>query len=294
MDKITKRIFSRLFFVGVAILVQVFWIILSVATLGSRLPFMTLLVEIVSLLAVLWLVNKDINPAYKLAWTILILAVPIAGAVIYFMFGKSRLAKDLNEKLEEARRETEELLREDREVTGKLAELDEEAALQSRYICDYAGFPLYQKTETQYFRVGEELYLAMIEELNRAEHFIFLEYFIIDDGIMWQGILDILSGWEWMSASYTMTWGAWTRFPPTSICSFAGEVLSARFLIPSCLSPLWCLITEITEKSWSLTGIRPLPGELTLRTSILTGKKDSDTGRTRAFCSGERRCGALP
>ena len=73
MDKIAKRVFSRLFFVGVAILIQVGWIILSVATLGAKLPFMTFLVEALSLLAVLWLVNKDINPAYKLAWTILIL-----------------------------------------------------------------------------------------------------------------------------------------------------------------------------------------------------------------------------
>ena len=192
MDKIAKRIFSRVFFVGVAILVQVVWIILSVVFLGSRLPFMTILVEAVSLLAVLWLVNKDINPAYKLAWTILILAVPIAGAVIYFMFGKSRLAKDLNEKLEAARQETGEFLGEKPEVMRKLEELDPEAARQSRYICRYAGFPAYLKTETRYFRVGEELYLAMIEELNKAEHFIFLEYFIIDDGIMWQGILDIL------------------------------------------------------------------------------------------------------
>ena len=132
MDKIAKRIFSRVFFVGVAILVQVVWIILSVVFLGSRLPFMTILVEAVSLLAVLWLVNKDINPAYKLAWTILILAVPIAGAVIYFMFGKSRLAKDLNEKLEAARQETGEFLGEKPEVMRKLEELDPEAARQSR------------------------------------------------------------------------------------------------------------------------------------------------------------------
>ena len=192
MDKIAKRVFSRLFFVGVAILIQVGWIILSVATLGAKLPFMTFLVEALSLLAVLWLVNKDINPAYKLAWTILILAVPIAGAVIYFLFGKSRLAKDLNGKLEEVRKEADAFLEEDRTVTDELWEQDPEAARQSRYIREYAGFPLYRRTGTRYFHVGEELYRAMIEELKQAEHYIFLEYFIIDNGVMWQGILDIL------------------------------------------------------------------------------------------------------
>lgn len=67
-----------------------------------------------------------------------------------------------------------------------------DAAIQSRYIRDLAGFPVYRKTRTHYFHVGQELYKEMIAQLQKAEHFIFMEYFIINDGEMWQGILDIL------------------------------------------------------------------------------------------------------
>lgn len=192
LDKITKHLFSRLFFVVIAIVAQVLWILFTVMVLGKKFPFLIPVMEVISLLIILWLVSQDINPAYKLAWTILILAVPVAGVVIYFLFGKSRLANDLHARLNQAADESAEFLKQNQEVRNQLDNADIEAGRQSQYICDHAGFPVYQKTSTQYYHVGEELYKAMKEDLARAEHFIFLEYFIIDDGEMWQGILDIL------------------------------------------------------------------------------------------------------
>lgn len=175
-----------------AIVAQVAWIIFAVFVIRNKYPVVNIVIQVLAVLAVLWLVSKDINPAYKLAWTILILAVPIVGAVIYFLFGKSRLARDLNEKLGEEYSRTAELLQEDEEDRDQLREKSLDADVQSRYIRDHAGFPVYQKTHTQYFRVGEELYTALLEELKKAEHYIFMEYFIINDGEMWQGILDVL------------------------------------------------------------------------------------------------------
>lgn len=191
-DKITKRVFSRLFFVIFAILAQVLWVLFVVLVLGNRFRFVLPLIQVISILLILWLVSQEINPAYKLAWTILILAVPIAGAVIYFLFGKSRLARDLHRQLEQAASESADYLKEEPADRKNIDNMDIEAGRQSQYIRDYAGFPVYQRTSTQYYHVGEELYQAMKEELMRAEHFIFMEYFIIDDGEMWQGILDIL------------------------------------------------------------------------------------------------------
>lgn len=191
-DKIAKRIFSRMFFVILAILVQVLWVLFVVMVLGNKFRFVNPLIRIISVLAILRIVSRDMNPAYKLAWTILILAVPIAGAVIYLLFGKSRLAHDLHVQLDRAAVESSEFLTENEQVRSLLDETDIEAGRQSQYIRDYAGFPVYQRTSTQYYHVGEELYRAMKEELARAEHFIFMEYFIIDSGEMWQGILDIL------------------------------------------------------------------------------------------------------
>ena len=192
MKKPSKRLLGRIISVALAVVFQVLWIIFAVFVLRNRFPFMDALIEIASIVAILWIVSKDINPAYKLAWTILILAVPVAGAVIYVMFGKSRLGKDMQEKLDESFQEASQYLVQDDEIREKLEGESKAAMRQSMYISEKAGFPVYQKTTTKYFKVGEELYSTLLDELKAAEHYIFMEYFIIDDGEMWQGILDIL------------------------------------------------------------------------------------------------------
>lgn len=64
---------------------------------------------------------------------------------------------------------------------------------QSKYINDWAGFPLYHNTSTKYYRCGEEMFPDMLAELEKAEHFIFLEYFIVDMGTMFDRIVEVLS-----------------------------------------------------------------------------------------------------
>ncbi|MDO4323831.1 MAG: cardiolipin synthase [Lachnospiraceae bacterium] len=192
MKKTSKRLIGRIISVALAVLFQVLWIIFAVVVLRNRFPFVAPLIELISIIAILWLVSKDINPAYKLAWTILILAVPVAGAVIYLMFGKSRLGKEMQDELDASFREASKYLAQDEEVKTRLEGESKAAGCQSAYIQQSAGFPVYQKTKTKYFRVGEELYSTLLGELKKAEHYIFMEYFIIDDGEMWQGILDIL------------------------------------------------------------------------------------------------------
>lgn len=216
MKKTSKRLLGRVFFIALAALSQVAWIILTVVVLGNKYPFLMALIEILSVAAVLVLISKDMNPAYKLAWTILILAVPVAGAVIYFMFGKSRLGKELQRKLDKIAEEIPDYLKKNKKANLALAGESESAACQSRYIQDHAGYPVYQNTKTKYFRVGEELYDTLLRELKKAEHFIFMEYFIIDDGEMWQSILDILEEKVRMGLDVRLIyddWGCITTMP---------------------------------------------------------------------------------
>ena len=193
MKKTSKRLLGRIISVALAVLFQVLWVILAVFVLKDRIPFINVLIEAFSIIAILWIVSKDINPAYKLAWTILILALPIAGAVIYVIFGKPRLGKEFQEKLDESFQEASSHLVQAPSVMEQLERESKTAACQSGYLCRKARYPVYRKTKTQYFSIGQDLYAKMLEALKKAEHYIFMEYFIIDDGEMWQGILDILA-----------------------------------------------------------------------------------------------------
>ncbi len=63
---------------------------------------------------------------------------------------------------------------------------------QSEYLTRYAGYPIYENTTAQYLSPGEKKFEKLVEELKKAEHFIFMEYFIIEEGVMWNTVLDIL------------------------------------------------------------------------------------------------------
>lgn len=209
MKKTSKRLLGRIIFVIIAIVSQVAWLIFAVLVLRSRYPIFVTLIDLLSALAVLWIVNKNINPAYKLAWTILILAVPVAGAVIYFLFGRSRISHAFQKRMDDASGRASQYLKEDEEARRSLEQKSESAACQSCYIRDHAGFPVYRNTSTKYFRVGQELYETLLEELKKAEHFIFMEYFIIDEGEMWQGILDVLEQKAGMGVDVRLIYDDW-------------------------------------------------------------------------------------
>lgn len=192
MKKLIDLISSRIFVTVTAVLLQLIWIFLMLWGLGAFSSHIMSIINLLSLMMVLWVVNKKINPSYKLAWTILILAVPVFGVIIYLLFGQSRVAKKMMLEAEAAARQTSGYLQEKEETRQALEMTDKAASSQSAYIRDYAGFPLYQHTASKYYSVGDEMFVDMLEELKKAEHFIFLEYFIIHEGRMWNEILAVL------------------------------------------------------------------------------------------------------
>lgn len=218
MKKTTANTIGRIILFALAVVIQVLWIVFVVFVLRSKYGFVSVIINILSILAVLWLVSRDMNPAYKLAWTILILAVPIAGAVIYLLFGKSWLGSRLEARLNQAEEQSKDCLKEDPEVRAALKEISTSALCQSDYIWKNAGYPVYDHTKTRYFRSGEEFFPVFLEELEKAEHFIFMEYFIIDDGEMWQSVLKVLEKKVKLGLDVRLIyddWGCASKMPQT-------------------------------------------------------------------------------
>ena len=84
------------------------------------------------------------------------------------------------------------LLEPDQQVHEKLKEEDVSACIQSDYIYRNSGYPIHGNTTAEYFQVGDDMFPVLVRELESARHYIFIEYFIIHDGVMWRTILDIL------------------------------------------------------------------------------------------------------
>lgn len=192
MKKIFRLMSNRIVLVTLVLFLQLLWFVGLGYFLNDRYIYFSMTIKVIAVLTVLWLVNQRINPSYKLIWTIVILIFPIIGIILYFIMGKSRLAKRFCHEYESVLEEQGEILKEKCEDRTELKAYDKMASNQSVYLRDYADSPLYKNTVTEYYPVGEDWFAKYIEELKKAEHYIFLEYFIIAEGYMWDTVLDIL------------------------------------------------------------------------------------------------------
>ena len=148
--------------------------------------------SLVSIIVVIYLINRPINPAYKLAWCITILFIPVFGGLLYLILSVNNTRRTFRKSVRAAVIESKTHLHQDEKVMAHIESLSRHAAPQTRYINNIAGYPVHENTEVSYFSSGEEMYITMLDELEKAEKFIFLEYFIIHEGIFWNSVLDIL------------------------------------------------------------------------------------------------------
>ena len=136
--------------------------------------------------------NKNQNPSYKIAWIIPILALPVLGVLLYLFVHTQVGVKAIHRRLLEERKMTKKFLVQNGEVVREIKKQDELMASTVYYMHQVAGFPVYRGLNTCYFPFGEDKYQDLLVELKKAKKFIFLEYFIIGRGKMWDSILEIL------------------------------------------------------------------------------------------------------
>ena len=192
INKLLNFISKRVFVVGLIILVQLLWGISMLTKLTEYSSLLNMALAFLSLLAVLYIINKDDNPAYKLAWIIPILVFPLFGGFLYLLFGDKRPTKRMRIRMDKAAAKISAFSIAEEDLLEELQKQDKTAYGQMKYINDYAHYPAYRNTESFYFKSGEDCYPVLLSELKKAKHFIFMEYFIVEETEMWEGILEIL------------------------------------------------------------------------------------------------------
>lgn len=150
------------------------------------------LLEVCSIVVVIVVINRQENPMFKLTWVILILALPVLGAMLYVFVQSQAGVKLASYKTRLLNKETEKYLEQSDEVMSRLSMDNPHLKGVAGYIHRACGHPVYQHSKVDYFPIGEEYFRQLLIDLNNAKEFIFLEYFIIKEGIMWSSILEIL------------------------------------------------------------------------------------------------------
>ena len=189
---IWKKVFLRVVMVGVSIVAQVAVFALMIWRFQDQNEGIYFALMALSIVATLFIISRNTNPAYKIAWLVPILLVPVFGGLFYLMLGGNRLSRHQRKKMNSVEQNLRRHLPPNPETVTALGMESRDAYMQSAYISTVAGCPVYRQTETTCFPLGDVAFPAMLEELRKAEKYIFLEYFIIGEGVMWESILEIL------------------------------------------------------------------------------------------------------
>lgn len=153
-------------------------------------PYFYLAAWATEIFCVIRIIASDDNPDYKVPWLLLVLIVPIAGFMIYFMFYSRTLQKRFIKRMDNLKSQA--YAKDDGELVSRLQEESPVAAAQARMLCRIGETKLFTNTKQEYFPLGEDMYQRMLTDLEAAEKFIYMEYFIIEEGKFWNSILDIL------------------------------------------------------------------------------------------------------
>lgn len=192
MKKILKFLFHRVVLVALALALQAGLLVLMLVKFNEYFVYFYAICIALSLAAVLKIVNGDSNPGYKIAWIIPILLVPVFGVLFYIILGGKRLSRQTKAKMRHVEVKMRQELPPQEGLLDEIRLQNEDAAVQVQYIQKYAYSPVYKNTYTEYLPIGEVKFERLKEELAKARHYIFLEYFIVQEGVMWDAILEIL------------------------------------------------------------------------------------------------------
>ena len=192
MKKIIGFLTSRMFWLFALIGVQaLFWIMLAM-TLEETRAWINNGFWIASVLLALWVTTRNENPAYKIGWLIPILAVPVLGILLYFFFSQRKLNARERARAFAIITQARPYLLRGRRSSKDLWSISPSAFRQSEYIFTASSYPAWRHTRTKYYPMGQDFFADLVEDLKKAEKYIYMEYFIVEHGVMFDTIFDIL------------------------------------------------------------------------------------------------------
>ena len=190
---IVHALFSRFGLILLLLAVQVLILFGIFQWFEEFLPHVLGGTALFSLFMVIYLLNSSINPTAKITWLIVIMLLPVFG-VLLFLYTQSDIGhRALKKRSLEIIDATRKSIPQSAEVMERFSVENPGAAALAHYIARSGCYPVFEHTAVTYFPLGEDKFEEMLKQLESAQHFIFMEYFIIDEGLMWGRILEILA-----------------------------------------------------------------------------------------------------
>ncbi len=180
---------KRILIVALGVIFQFGFAILIRLFFYKYLGIITFFYSVASILIVLGILKNSTRLSNDLPWIILILIFPIFGTILLITLGRNYSKNKLLKKIFEYEDKYSKLLVTDTKIAKKI---DENNLDNIKYLLNRTNYFVSDNNDITYYDFGEKFYPELLKELKKAQKFIFMEYFIINEGKMWNGILDIL------------------------------------------------------------------------------------------------------
>ena len=191
MKRFQRMLTSKILIFGLLIIAQIGLIVYGVYWITKWIVPVYVLLTVLDVVVVLYVINSNIVPAYKINWLIMAAIFPLATGVLYLIIGSRRVPPKFRQEHLASVLKFKPLLKNDTSMES-IGREDENISKQLRYIVDYSYYPVYQGTAVSYYENGEKMFEQIIDELKKATSFIYIEMFILESGDMLDQVLDIL------------------------------------------------------------------------------------------------------
>ena len=189
---IISMVFSRFGIVLVLLALQILVLLGLFLKFSQLAPHYYIISAVFYIFMITVIVNSDHDASSKITWLTIMAFLPIFGALLYIYTTLDIGHRILKKRVTHILKNTKNKITQDKSVIDKAEEICPDVADLNYYLNKSGRFPLYENTDVTYYPIGEKMFQSMLVELDKAKDFIFMEYFIVDDGYMWDNILEVL------------------------------------------------------------------------------------------------------
>ncbi len=194
LKKLLRVILSKTFAFAILFVVQVALLCVLVYMFASAGIAAYAVLTGISLLVVVSVLGSDfVNPAYKLIWLVVVVVMPVFGAIFYLLWGHRQVPTRILWRMKDIDMRANVSLRQDVNTLESLARDDAYLAKSANYLFHHAFSPLYPCEEAEYYPVGEEFFPRFLEEIRKAKRYIFMQYYIMEPGVMLDTAVEVLA-----------------------------------------------------------------------------------------------------
>ncbi len=187
-----KILFSRFTLAFVALSIQILIITFCAVFFQKYLLLLFGGTAVFGFLLTIYIINQSGSPSFHISWIILILLFPALGVFVYLFVKLQVGVHAISKRYQVLRNEMTVYLKQDKKVLQKVIKESEHLTRYVTYMNRISGYPIHQNTKTKYYPLGDDMFPDLLHDLKQAKDYIFLEYFIVAKGHMWNSVLEIL------------------------------------------------------------------------------------------------------